>query len=222
LGDRAAGGRSAPAPQAGSDIFALWDWRRRVADLYRTVRASEPRSGWQRWRSTRDQLFRDHPQSPLPQADRGAFPSLPFFPYDPALRLEVGTEPIADAPTIRIELRDDGTLAFTPFARTLGLSERLGGELTLYWIGGYGGGVFLPFRDATCGRDTYGGGRYLLDTIKGADLGQTDDGRVILDFNFAYSPSCAYSDLWVCPLSPPENTLPAEVRAGEMAPRVLG
>jgi hypothetical protein len=112
-------------------------------------------------------------------------------------------------------------LAFTPFARTLGLAERLGGELTLYWLGGYGGGVFLPIRDGSTGRDTYGGGRYLLDTIKGADLGRAPDGRVILDFNFAYNPSCAYSDAWVCPLSPPENTLRAAIRVGEMAPGVL-
>jgi uncharacterized protein (DUF1684 family) len=102
-----------------------------------------------------------------------------------------------------------------PFARTAGLRQRLGDELTLYWIGGYGGGVFLPFKDATSGRETYGGGRYLLDTIKSADLGTTADGAVILDFNFAYNPSCAYSDRWTCPLAPAANQLPAAVRAGE-------
>ncbi|MGH6914787.1 MAG: DUF1684 domain-containing protein, partial [Geminicoccales bacterium] len=96
-----------------------------------------------------------------------------------------------------------------------GLERRLGVELCVYWIGGYGGGVFLPFRDATSGRQTYGGGRYLLDSIKSADLGETSDGRVILDFNFAYHPSCAYSDRWICPLSPVENTLPVAIRAGE-------
>jgi uncharacterized protein len=216
--------RPEAAEPAGPDSYtlSLWDWRRRVADLYRAVRASEPRVGWELWRETRDRLFRDHPQSPLPEAQRADFPGLPVFPYDPALRFAVGTEPIADAPAIRIELRDDGALAFTPFARTLGLAERLGGELTLYWLGGYGGGVFLPFRDGTSGRETYGGGRYLLDTIKGADLGQAPDGGVILDFNFAYNPSCAYSDAWVCPLSPPENSLPAAIRVGEMAPGMLG
>jgi uncharacterized protein len=126
-----------------------------------------------------------------------------------------------DAEAIRIALRDDGALTLRPFARTVGLEEHLGGEVTLYWIGGYGGGVFLPFRDASSGRETYGGGRYLLDTIKGADLGQAPDGRLIFDFNFAYNPSCAYSDEWVCPLSPPENTLPASLRVGELAPPVL-
>ena len=87
-------------------------------------------------------------------------------------------------------------------------------HLNLYWIEGYGGGLFLPFRDATNGRVSYGGGRYLYDTIKGADLGAGSE-SVLLDFNFAYNPSCAYNDRWVCPLSPPENWLPQAIRAGE-------
>ena len=219
MADRAAGGQDVPAPrETGSDTLALWDWRRRIVDLYGAIRASEPRAGREHWRATRDQLFREHSQSPLSEPERAAFAGLPVLPYDPALRFEVGTESIEGAPAIRVQLRDDGALSFTAFARTLGLSAALGGELTLYWIGGYGGGVFLPFRDATSGRETYGGGRYLLDTIKGADLGRTADGRVILDFNFAYNPSCAYSDDWVCPLSPPENLLPVPIRAGELSP----
>jgi uncharacterized protein (DUF1684 family) len=84
-----------------------------------------------------------------------------------------------------------------------------------YWIEGYGGGLFLPFRDATNGRDTYGGGRYLYDGIKGADLGARSD-NFLLDFNFAYNPSCAYDDRWICPFAPAENWLPIEIRAGEM------
>ena len=75
--------------------------------------------------------------------------------------------------------------------------------------------MFLPFADATSGRETYGGGRYLLDTIKGADLGQDAEGRAVLDFNFSYNPSCAYSARFVCPLSPRGNRLPGAVRAGE-------
>ena len=105
-----------------------------------------------------------------------------------------------------------------PFARTCGLQAALGKELTLYWLLGYGGGVFLPFADATSGRETYGAGRYLLDTIKGADLGSTPDGLTVLDFNFAYNPSCVYSPRYLCPLAPPANRLPMPVRAGERAP----
>jgi uncharacterized protein (DUF1684 family) len=99
--------------------------------------------------------------------------------------------------------------------RTDGLTQPLGDELTLYWIEGYGAGLFLPFRDATCSVETYGGGRYLLDAIKGADLGATDDGRLILDFNFAYHPSCVHAPDWICPLAPAENHLPNAVRGGE-------
>ena len=75
----------------------------------------------------------------------------------------------------------------------------------------------LPFADATNGTSTYGGGRYLLDGIKGADLGMTD-GRLIVDFNFAYNPSCAYSPAWVCPLAQAENRIPNAIAAGEKAP----
>ncbi|HEX2048996.1 MAG TPA: DUF1684 domain-containing protein, partial [Actinomycetota bacterium] len=90
-------------------------------------------------------------------------------------------------------------------------------ELEVYWLEGYGGGVFLPFRDATSGAQTYGGGRYLLDTVKGADLGHDGD-RLVLDFNFAYNPSCAYDPRWTCPLAPPRNRLDVAVHAGERAP----
>ena len=84
----------------------------------------------------------------------------------------------------------------------------------LFWIAGYGGGLFLPFGDVTNGRQTYGGGRYLYDTIKGADLGATLD-EMVLDFNYAYHPSCHYNPRWVCPLAPPESKLPFPILAGE-------
>jgi uncharacterized protein (DUF1684 family) len=74
--------------------------------------------------------------------------------------------------------------------------------------------LFLPFRDATNGTSTYGGGRYLLDTAKGADLGSVGDALVV-DFNYAYHPSCFHSARWTCPLAPPRNTLAVAVEAGE-------
>jgi len=89
----------------------------------------------------------------------------------------------------------------------------------VWWLGSYGGGVFVPLRDATSGRTTYGGGRYLLDTVKGADLGgSASDGVLVLDLNFAYNPSCAYDPAWACPLAPPGNVLAVEVPAGEGVP----
>jgi uncharacterized protein (DUF1684 family) len=91
--------------------------------------------------------------------------------------------------------------------------------LTVFSLIGYGGGLFLPFRDATSGKETYGGGRYLFDTAKNTDgrcleitTGSPD---VTIDFNYAYNPSCAYDARWACPLAPRENWLPVAVRAGE-------
>lgn len=84
---------------------------------------------------------------------------------------------------------------------------------------GYGGGLFLPFRDGTAGDETYGAGRYLTDTAKGT-FGRglevdRERGEVLLDFNYAYNPSCAYDPRWACPLAPPENRLEPAIRAGE-------
>ena len=93
-----------------------------------------------------------------------------------------------------------------------------GGERTLavYWLRGYAGGLFLPFRDATNGTATYGAGRYLVDAAKSADLGADDTtGELIIDANFAYQPSCAFDPRWACPLAPPENRLDLAVEAGE-------
>lgn len=193
----------------------LWDWRRQVAALYAAVRADpDPEAAWHTWRRTRSTLFREHPQTPL---ELGMAADLPFFPYDPALRFLVTLDPV-EGPAEDFEAGADGVVRMQPFARSAGLRAALGGELTVYWVLGYCGGVFLPFRDATSGRETYGAGRYLLDTIKSADLGTAPDGRTVLDFNFAYNPSCAYSDRYACPLAPLANRLPAAVRAGEWAP----
>jgi uncharacterized protein (DUF1684 family) len=194
---------------------SLHDWRRQVADVYAAVRAMPGVQGWQHWRSVRDRLFREHPQSPLAQSRRAQFRGIDCFAYDPALRFEVGRKPARERETIRLEAGKDGMMTLVPFALTDGLGAALGRELTLYWIESYGGGVFLPFGDASNGQESFAGGRYLLDTIKSADLGATPDGRLILDFNFAYYPSCAYSEAWVCPLSPIENRLPVAIPGGE-------
>ena len=193
----------------------LWDWRRRVAALYAAVRAEpDPAQAWRLWCETRRTLFRTHGQSPVETAVRAAYTGPHVYPYDPALRFAVALEDAAPA-RFDVPAGEDGVVRAAAFARTAGLRERLGEELTLYWIEGYGGGAFLPFADATSGGGTYGAGRYLLDTVKGADLGTLPDGRLVLDFNFAYAPSCAYSPRYVCPLAPPGNRLPAADRAGE-------
>ncbi len=196
-----------------SVAMELWDWRRRIGELYAAVRAAEdPQAAWMQWRTARDTLFATHPQTPLEPAARQAFRGVSYFAYDPALRFLAELEAIA-GPAEQFPAGAE-TVTLQPFARTVGLAARLGGELTLYWITGYGGGVFLPFGDAGNGRESYGGGRYLLDGIKGADLG-TLGARAVLDFNFSYYPSCAYSDRWTCPLAPATNRLSAVVTAGE-------
>ena len=161
-------------------------------------------------------MFAKHPQSPHPAREKDGFEGLDYFDYDPALRYVLPVEYDAEPGTLEIQLQEDGLLRLRRFGRVRFTGELEGASLSLFWLEGYGGGVFLPFKDATSDRETYGGGRYLLDTIKHADLGQ-EDGRLVLDFNYAYNPSCAYNPDWVCPLAPPENTLSAEVRAGEKA-----
>lgn len=197
-----------------SDAIALADWRRQVWAIYDAARArtDDRAEAWRSWVAARDRLFRQHAQSPLKPGDRGE--GLRFFPYQSALRFATELEPLVGRSAEIIDLGDDGHLSLQAIARTRGLAPALGADLTLYALGGYGGGLFLPFRDATNGYATYGGGRYLLDTIKGADLG-TEDSRLVLDFNFAYHPSCAHDERWVCPLAPEENTLPLAIVAGE-------
>jgi uncharacterized protein len=186
----------------------LLDWKRRVFELYAEVRAADdPERAWRRWRAVRDELFRGHPQSPSP-----GHTGLDYFPYDPALRVLALVKPAVE------ELREiAGSAGSITTFRRFGRVALPVGTLDVYWLEAYGGGVFVPFADATSGRETYGGGRYLLDTVKGSDLGG-EDGRLVLDFNFAYNPSCAYDGRWACPLSPPANRLGVAIRAGERTP----
>jgi uncharacterized protein (DUF1684 family) len=196
------------------DELELLDWKRRIFALYAEVRArADPEAAWRRWREERDALFRSHPQSPLPPGNRAAFAGLPYFDYNPALRALAEVEP-ADGAQLAIGSSGMEPVLFRHFATAR--FDLSGGPrpLSLFWLEGYGGGVFLPFADATRGVETYGAGRYLLDTVKGADLGETG-GRLVLDFNFAYNPSCVYDSRWVCPLAPPQNRLDVAVRAGE-------
>ena len=205
-----------PAGTAISELDLL-GWKREVFALYRRVRELEPEAAWREWRAGRDRLFATHPQSPLGADALAGFEALRFFPYDPAFRV-TGTVVATDPAVREIDSSTGERIRFRQF----GLVEfELSGEqsLPLYWLEGYGGGLFLPFADATNGETTYGGGRYLLDTVKGADLGELDGG-IVLDFNFAYNPSCAYDPRWTCPLSPPESRLAIAVDAGELLPPV--
>ena len=198
-----------------TDAISLAGWRRAVAELYAAVRETDDRPrAWQAFVKGRNELFREHTQTPLPAAQRRNFRGLPYYDYDPTLRVMGRVKYDAEPEVFRVELGDDGLFQFQ---RVASIHFRLLDrplQLTLFWILGYGGGLFLPFRDATSGSATYGGGRYLYDTIKGADLGAYWS-SIVLDFNFAYNPSCAYDARWSCPLAPQENLLTVEVEAGE-------
>jgi uncharacterized protein (DUF1684 family) len=182
----------------------LLDWRRRVAALYRAVREfDDPATAHAHWVAGRAELFATHPQS----ADRAA--TLRYAPYDVRWRFEVKLDP-APAQRIEIPTATDGVVPFDRIGRV-----ELGGvgSLDVWWLASYGGGVWLPLRDSN--PDTYGGGRYVLDTVKGADLGGSGNDLVV-DLNFAYNPSCAYDEAWACPLAPPGNVVDVAVEAGEL------
>lgn len=179
----------------------------------------DPAAAWEHWVRTRDALFREHPQSPVPAAERSSFRAR-HWPYDPALRFEVAVQPAPPvaAGALPLELPNSGAdvLAFSRIGSVAVPFAEGPRRLSLFWMAGYAGGLFLPFRDATNGAETYGAGRYLLDGAKSADLGgDPERGTLVLDFNFAFHPSCAFDPKWACPLAPPENRLDMPVRAGE-------
>ena len=198
----------------GGGELELLDWRRRVSSLYTEIRAAEdPEKAWWRWREVRDELLGSHPQSPLADEARATFSGLAYFDYDPAYRVTARLEP-ADAERIELPGSAEASFGATRFAKAVFGLAGMDLELGMYWLDGYAGGLFVSFRDGTSGRETYGAGRYLLDTVKGSDLGGRA-GELLLDVNFAYNPSCSYDPRWACPLAPPDNRLPIEVRAGE-------
>jgi uncharacterized protein (DUF1684 family) len=207
----------AAAELTAADVVTLLDWKRTIFELYEDVRRSaDPRAAWRRWRDVREELIRTHPQSPVSEEHRGDFRGCRYFDYDPAARVVADVVPL---PPKSREIVTSTGVSY-PFNRFAKADFDLYGRscsLELYWLKGYGGGVFVPFGDGTSGETTYPAGRYLLDTVKGADLGSRGD-RLVFDFNFAYNPSCAYDARWVCPLAPTENWLPVHVEAGEQTP----
>ncbi len=200
---------------ASGDLLALAQWRRTVAQIYADVRrAGVPETAWQQFLAARNALFKTHSQSPLNDEQRAAFSELPFFAYDPDYRVVGQLDRNVPQEQFCVELAADGKFCYRRVAKILFAIKGQTAQLSLFWVEGYGGGLFLPFKDLTSKTETFGAGRYLYDTIKGADLG-ADEAQIILDFNFAYNPSCAYNDQWVCPLAPVENSLSFPILAGE-------
>ncbi|MFI5836426.1 DUF1684 domain-containing protein [Micromonospora sp. NPDC051300] len=191
------------------DDLDVLDWRERVAGLY----LSDLDLGG--FRQARDLLFGSHPSSPVPADQRAGFTGLRWYPPDPAAVVEAPLRPASGELSIDTG-GPDGVVDY----RRVAVAETPWGPLTLWWIDAYGGGLFVPLRDASCGDGSYGGGRYLTDTVKGTfgrGLTVLPGNRVRLDANYLYNPSCAYDDRWACPLAPPENRVDVPLRAGERA-----
>jgi uncharacterized protein (DUF1684 family) len=198
-----------------NDVLNVIDWRNRTFALYAEVRAiADPAEAHAHWREVRDDMFAHHPATAILPAERAAFTGLPVSPYDPAWRFEVAIRD-AEPKSFEYETGTDGLVTFDRVG-TVDIPDT--GTLDVWRHEGYGGGIFLPIKDGLAGKPggTYGGGRYLLDTLKGADLGNDPSaGTLVLDFNFAYNPSCAYDPDWACPLAPAGDRVTVEIPVGE-------
>lgn len=192
----------------------LLDWRRRISDLYAAVRAdAHAEHAWDLWRETRERLVLEHPQSPLPAGQRTPDNAPAYFDYDPSYRVRAMVSEEGPAlVTVPASAGDGYRVVDAGTARAVLHGAEI--ALRLLWLDDYAGGLLVMCRDATSGAETYGAGRYVLDTAKSADLG-AEDGGLLLDFNFAYQPSCSYDPRWSCPLPPRENWLTVAIRAGE-------
>ncbi|HLI09665.1 MAG TPA: DUF1684 domain-containing protein [Ktedonobacteraceae bacterium] len=208
-----------------SEYFELYDYRCRVAAMYRErnqayLAGEDAEAIWRRFRQSRDALFAHHPQSALDEEQRQDFHGLRYFPYNPAMVFAVDVDTGVEPARQSVAMNAQESMNMTTVGRVHFTVEGQAVSLSLYWLDIYGGGLFLPFRDATCPTESYGGGRYLFDTIKGSDFLPVTDAhsltRMVLDFNYAYNPSCAYNSRWFCPLAPVENRLRVSIRAGEL------
>ena len=198
-----------------TDRRSIADFRTRVADLYADVRRSgTSEASWRTWRRDRDALLLTHPDSPITGAGEG-WPGQAFWDYDPTWRVLGEIDPDATGPGIEIHQQTGLIDRFDHVGVVRFTRDGADHELPIYWARSYSGGWFLPFKDATAGKETFGVGRYLLDQAKSSHLG-TEEDRLVLDFNFAYHPSCVWGD-WLCPLARPESLLPIRVEAGERA-----
>ena len=203
--------------------LATADWRSSTFALYEQARrASEGISASHAhalWATGRDRLFGTHPASPLPEDTRRRFRGLRTARYNPDFRFEAVIDDAGAGQHMEVATGTDGVV---PYTRLGTVTVEAVGSLAVWNLDSYGGGIFIPVKDATSGAEggSYGGGRYLLDTINGANLGSGEaPGSLVLDFNYLYNPSCAYDEAWACPLPGPENTVDAALQVGELYAR---
>lgn len=210
-------------PARALDVLAVADWRRHITDLYcqvRTIALDDPAAAHAVWVARRDDLFAHHPASPLLPAARASFTGLRVAPYDPAFRLSARVRTTAHQ---RLEVTSvTGAPLLVDRIGRISLGEL--GDVALWGVRGWGGGVFLPLRDGTTGAvgGSFAGGRYVLDTAQGADLGRDADGLLVIDLNFAHNPPAAYDPSWVGPAPTRGNAVSQPVPVGELAPEAPG
>ena len=157
-------------------------------------------------RQDKDFFFQTDPHSPIPEAERAAFTGLKYFPYNDDLCFALDLDKFLWTTETMIPTNNGEEAAYARYGRVRFKVNGVEQTLTIFQSEG---GLFMPFMDATCGEESYGGGRYLEPDIDDAT------GKVLIDFNLAYNPFCAYSDEWSCPVPPPENRLSVRIDAGE-------
>ena len=205
-------------------LLSLINWRREIFSIYDEVRSEEDGIvAWNIWKDKREKLFKFHPESPTfdPKKQSG-FNDVPvLYSYNQKFSLFSKFEQISNSEIIQLNTDENSITRLKPFIKTTNLKDFLGIELTVFKIEGYGGGLFLPFTDSGCksGGAHYEGGRYLIDTVKGADLGELKTDELRLDFNFSYNPSCSYNSKWTCPILKNFNRISILVDAGEKKPK---
>ena len=159
------------------------------------------------FRQAKDQHFREDPESPLLPEQRARFDGLAYYDENETLALEITPEPFEQQEQVDMQTSTGEVAPYVRWARVHFETDDGPAALTVYRDAG-SGALFLPFVDANAGSETYGAGRYL-------EIEELDDGRLQLDFNYAYNPYCAYNARWSCPIPPAENRLQVPIRAGE-------
>jgi len=167
----------------------------------------------QRARADKDAFFGSDAHSPVPAAARGPDFSLAYFAPEPAWRIAAQWHPAATLMGVRVQTSTGEARDYVLAGHFAFNIDDTPCRLVGYATSADALSLFVPFKDATAGHETYGTGRYL-----DVEMPPADGGPVVLDFNAAYNPFCAYSEQWSCPLTPPENVLSVAIRAGEKVP----
>ncbi len=159
------------------------------------------------FRAAKDDSFRSDHHSPLTEEQRAKFTGLVYYDEDPNFAYVLDPEPFAEQEAVELQTSTGDTASQVHWAKVRFLVMGEEAELTLFRSPD-SGEIFLPFQDANAGGETYGAGRYM-------EAQEHSSGKLLVDFNYAYNPYCAYNESWSCPIPPFENRLSVAIRAGE-------